>query len=80
MGRRKIHRRIRLACFGCDREDFDGIDEIPKDWVDVDEVQSYEDSIKPVEDRVGEVGLWWTHLGCCPDCAPAMYRNAGELF
>jgi hypothetical protein len=32
--------RIRLACTECDREDFDGVDEIPSAWCDVHEVQS----------------------------------------
>lgn len=40
---------IRLGCICCSREDFDGIDKLPKDWEDIDEVQSYEESIQGVD-------------------------------
>lgn len=61
---------IRLGCIRCDREDFDGVEELPDNWEDVDEVQSYEESIKEVEadDPTGDVTFWQTHLGTCPDC------------
>ena len=43
----------------CDREDFDGIDNLPDDWEEIDEVQSFEDSIREVapDDPDGEVTL-----------------------
>ena len=61
---------IRLGCVRCDREDFDGVDELPHNWEDIDELQSYEDSIKEVaaDDPSGDVTFWQTHLGVCPDC------------
>ena len=65
--------RIRLACLFCEREDCDGIDEIPADWYDVDEFQSYESSVEeiPVEDQSRSPLEWYTHLGVCPECAAA---------
>ena len=62
--------RIRLGCMYCDRGDFDGVDKIPADWVDVEEVRSYEEACRPVaiEDRSRSVMDWETHLGVCPDC------------
>ena len=61
---------IRLGCMHCDRDDFDGVSQFPSDWEDVFEVQSYEESVKPVEldDPNGDVSLWETHMGVCPDC------------
>lgn len=61
---------IRLACGSCDREDFDGINEIPSDWIDVLEVQSLKESRRQVDfdDRTRSVLEWYTHLGTCPDC------------
>jgi hypothetical protein len=47
---------IRLACMSCDRDDCDGIDEIPEDWHDVSEWDEE------------TVGCWWTHMGDCPEC------------
>jgi hypothetical protein len=62
--------KIRLACTECDREDYDGVDQIPSDWVDVHEVQSYEESCREVDpsDFKKSVFEWYTHLGCCPEC------------
>lgn len=62
--------RIRLSCENCDRDDFDGVLEIPKDWSNVTEVQSWEASVQPAErgDQSRSVFEWWTHLGTCPDC------------
>ena len=48
---------IRLGCFDCDRDDFDGIPEIPDDWEGVGEA-----------DDSGSVFDWQTHFGLCPDC------------
>ena len=62
--------RIRLGCIVCSREDFDGIDKLPTDWEDIDEVQSFEESIQEVrpDDPDGDVTFWETHMGVCPDC------------
>lgn len=61
---------IRLACIYCDTDACDGIDRIPRDWVDVDEFQSYEQSLQEVtpEDPTRSPTEWYTHLGVCPDC------------
>lgn len=59
--------KIRLGCMFCDRNDFDGVDAIPAAWFSVDEIQSYEASIKAAganEDHCA----WYTHLGVCPEC------------
>lgn len=45
---------IRLGCRGCDRTDFDNIDSLPSDWMDV------ELNLSP--------GHWETHIGLCPEC------------
>lgn len=58
--------QIRLACIDCDREDFDGIDEIPENWSYVDAVDA------------GECE-WWTHLGWCPDCIIEHERRRQEI-
>ena len=65
--------RIRLGCISCLRDDFDGIDVLPNDWEDIDEVQSYEDSLREVlpDDPGGDVMFWETHLGVCPECQNA---------
>lgn len=47
---------IRLACYACDREDFDGVASIPLGWAHVTELENTEPT------------GWWTHLGWCPDC------------
>lgn len=58
---------IRLGCLFCDRDDFDGVNEIPAAWFSVEEVQSFAASMR-------EAGLnddplaWQTHLGVCPEC------------
>lgn len=65
--------RIRLGCYSCDRNDFDGVDELPGDWEDIVPVQSWEEAISPVESDSddGRSALdWQTHLGTCPDCEP----------
>ncbi len=61
---------IRLGCICCYREDFDGIDKLPNDWEDIDEMQSYEESIQEVDpdDPSGDVTFWETHIGVCPEC------------
>lgn len=63
--------RIRLGCYSCDRNDFDGVDELPGDWSDIIPVQFWEESIRPVDadSDDGRSALdWQTHLGTCPDC------------
>ena len=62
--------RIRLACMHCDTDEFDGVNEIPADWVDVDEFQSYEQSLEQVtpDDPTRSPTEWYTHLGVCPEC------------
>lgn len=67
---------IRLACLLCDDERFDGIDEIPADWQDVDEVQSYEAATAEVDFESDCSSVWWTHLGVCPDCQKIRFRPA----
>lgn len=65
--------KIRLACLYCDRNDFDSVDEIPSDWFEVDEVQTYEESCQqatPTDPKVS-VFDWYTHLGVCPECHQA---------
>ena len=61
---------IRLGCMCCLRDDFDGIEALPEDWQDIDEVQSFDESIKEVDpdDPDGDVTFWETHIGVCPDC------------
>lgn len=63
---------IRLACMFCDRSDFDGVPEIPLDWFDVQEIQSFEASRMSVDfhhpDKSVSVLEWYTHLGVCPEC------------
>lgn len=68
--------RIRLACMFCDREDFDGVGTLPSDWFAVDEVQSYEESIREADlsDTKISVFDWYTHLGVCPECQQAELR------
>ena len=65
--------KIRLGCANCDRTDFDGIDELPPDWTDVDEVQSFAESIREVDwnDQSRSALDWPTHLGVCPECQAA---------
>ena len=65
--------KIRLACMFCDRDDFDGICILPSNWFAVDEVQTYEQSIREAELSSKEVSVfdWFTHLGVCPECQRA---------
>lgn len=60
--------KTRLGCLFCDRDDFDGIAEIPADWYAVDRVQSYEDSYAEEIDQRGSPFDWQTHIGVCPEC------------
>ena len=62
--------KIRLGCSECDRSDFDGIDQLPKGWMDISEFQSHEESMREVDikDHSRSPFEWYTHLGTCPDC------------
>ena len=61
---------IRLACLYCDTDECDGVMAIPPDWADVEEVQSYAESVEriPVGDPTRSPLEWYTHLGVCPEC------------
>ena len=61
---------IRLRCHQCDREDFDGIVEIPSDWTDVTFVPPLEASRQEValSDTSRNRFEWYTHLGTSPEC------------
>ena len=62
--------KIRLGCVCCDREDFDDIELLPTDWIDADEVRSFEEATREVDwdDQSRSVLDWQTHLGVCPEC------------
>ena len=62
--------KIRLGCMHCDRTDFDGVDTLPEDWEDVDEVRSYDEATRevPFDDMTRSVLDGQTHLGTCPEC------------
>lgn len=61
---------FRLACHQCDRDDFDGVDKLPKKWADITKVQSLQDSRRQVDDgdKIRSPLDWYTHVGTCPDC------------
>lgn len=50
---------LRLMCRRCDREDADGVFEIPDGWTEIIEDKTHGD----------DDGKWWTHSGVCPDCS-----------
>lgn len=58
--------RYRLSCAGCEREDYDGVKVLPKDWRGIYRVQSLRDAMTLWE---GDNHDWWTHVGTCPECA-----------
>lgn len=62
--------QIRLACRDCDTDICDGINEIPGDWIEVTEVQSFDKASAPIDpaDKKARLTDWYTHLGLCPDC------------
>jgi hypothetical protein len=62
--------KIRLGCQHCDRNDFDGVDKLPKDWDDISRVRSLEEALREVDedDTTRSVFDWQTHLGTCPEC------------
>lgn len=60
---------VRLGCIECDRNDFDGVGDVPLDWIDVEEVQSIEDALQvSPSDQGSSLFGWETHLGLCPTC------------
>ena len=64
---------IRLACISCDRDDYDGVWRLPKDWSDVSKEQTLSESLKEVaeDDSSRSVFDWRTHTGYCPECQQA---------
>jgi hypothetical protein len=50
--------KIRLACQYCNTEAFDGIEAIPTDWADVQEIRSYSRSKK--SPSITRRGLPWS--------------------
>ena len=62
--------KIRLGCQHCDRNDFDGVDKLPKDWDDICRVRSITEALREVDqdDMTRSVFDWQTHLGVCPEC------------
>ena len=61
---------IRLACAGCDRDDYDGVWRLPKDWTGISKEQTLGQSMAEVvsNDTVRSVFDWHTHMGYCPEC------------
>ncbi len=76
--RKKRRPPIRLACAGCDREDYDGVWRIPKNWEGVQRHQTLTQSYEVVEETDTHKSQfdWFTHLGTCPDCQEADGRTA----
>jgi hypothetical protein len=72
---------IRLGCIRCYREDFDGVDVLPDDWEDIEEVQSLEDSLREIDpdDPDEDVTFWETHMGVCRDCQKEDAAHSAEL-
>ena len=56
--------RIRLACMHCDTDECDGIDQLPDNWLDVDEFQSYAESLAEVP--VGDKTRSFRRAGSAP--------------
>ena len=61
---------IRLACVGCDRDDYDGVWRLPKDWIGISKEQTLGQSMAEVRpcDTSKSVLDWHTHMGYCPEC------------
>jgi hypothetical protein len=61
---------FRVGCMYCDRTDFDFVAELPIDWEDLHEVQSFAQATEPVGEcaPTRSVFDWETHLGVCPEC------------
>lgn len=58
--RRTTMPKIRLGCMYCERDDFDGVDTLPEDWEDIEEVRSYEEATREVamDDNTRSVFDW----------------------
>jgi predicted RNA-binding Zn-ribbon protein involved in translation (DUF1610 family) len=65
-----VTRRSAQRCIHCDRNDFDGVDTLPDNGVDIEEVRSYAEATREVaaDDQTRSVFDWRTHLGVCPEC------------
>ena len=50
--------RMRIACVDCDTDEADGVATIPDGW----------DDVITADTPIGEIAVWWTHLGTCPAC------------
>ncbi len=61
---------IRLACVGCDRDDYDGVWRLPKGWTSISKEQTMGQSKLEIEPGDSSRSLfdWHTHVGYCPDC------------
>ncbi len=62
---------IRLGCIHCNRNDFDGVHELPSDWHEIYPIQTWNASIEQIKsnDLLKRSALVWeTHLGVCPEC------------
>ena len=59
----------------CDRDDYDGVWRLPKDWADVSKEQTLAESLKGVAegDSSRSVFDWHTHTGYCPECQQAEF-------
>lgn len=70
------HGPYRLGCRGgCFRDDFDGVKELPTDWVGISEERSLREALSTYEDEGDpdppegyRLCDWETHLGWCPNC------------
>lgn len=62
---------VRLACVSCDRDDFDEITpaELRRAEAIGWQVTSQQQTLRESRSEAGPLGVWWTHLGTCPDCA-----------
>ena len=71
--RESTNGRIRLSCHYCGIE-LDGINCVPPEWTEVEEIRSYEQAIEPIPDgqdrnKYGDTLVdWETHMGVCPEC------------
>ncbi len=61
---------FRLACVGCDRDDYDGVWRLPKDWTGISKEQTLGQSKAevPPGDTTRSLFDWHTHIGYCTDC------------
>ena len=77
-------RTIRLACYECDCDAFDGIPSLDVPlalgWEDIWELQTYEQSLAVYDDPDDappgySVLDWMTHYGTCPKCVRLRERR-----